>query len=123
VFLIVYGICILLSLIGVVLGASNFAAGPVHYPRFVLVLWFLMNLALFVAIALHLAYYAIEIWNGDEGGIIALYVIFVLFPLIGGGIALLVNTHFGWFSASTLAALLICGVIDILMIRSGRGEG
>jgi hypothetical protein len=120
-FLIGYAICLLFALVGVILGTINFAAGPVQYPGLVLALWLLANLAIFAAIALHLAYYGIQLWDeSKDQGTMMMYIFLVVFPLLGVGITLLVNKHFGWFSASTLAALLLCGMIDLLMIRGGK---
>jgi hypothetical protein len=120
VFIIAYGISIVLSLAGVVLGAINFAAGPVRYPSYVLVLWLLTDILLFVAVALHLAYYGIEMGSNGGGEVLGAYALLVGGSVIGGGIALLVNKHFGWFSASALAILVVCGVIDVILAQRGK---
>lgn len=118
VFLIPYGICVLFSFIGVVLGAINFAAGPVHYSGLILVLWFLMDIVALVGIILHLVYFGIEIAaeEGEPYAMTAMYALFVGLPVTWASIALLTGKHFGWFSACELAALVTCGVIDAVMI-------
>lgn len=120
--LIAYGFCLLLALAGVVLGAINFASGPVHYPGFVLVLWLLADIILFAIVALHLLFYGIDLGRHDDGDLAytGMYCLFIVLPLTWAGIALLVNKHFGWFSAGALAALIVCGVIDALMIAESR---
>ncbi len=120
VFLIPYGICILFSVIGVVLGAINFAAGPVHYSGVVLVLWFLMNIVSLVGIVLHITYFGIEMARaeGEPYTTSGMYALFVGGGVTLASIALLAGKHFGWFSACALAALVVCGVIDVIIANS-----
>ncbi len=115
---IAYVVCIVLSLVGVVLGAINFAAGPVTYPGIVLVLWLLVDILLFGAIFLHLLYYVVEVGRSGELGVpfSALYVVVVVVPILGSGMVLLVHKHFGFFSAGALVAFVLCSIIDAARI-------
>jgi hypothetical protein len=100
---------------GVILGAINFAAGPVHYPGFVLVLWLLANIFLFAVVVVHMIYYLVELGRCDNIGPAILIGMLLCVPLVLVGIASLVVRHYGWFSIGSLAALVLCIVINVFV--------
>jgi len=124
VFLIPYGICLLFSFIGVVLGAINFVAGPVHYSGVVLVLWFLMDIVAFIGIILHLAYFGFEAaMREDNPPMLTIFFSLIIGVFVAwGSISMLTGKHLGWFSACALAVLVVCGVIDAVMISIASNE-
>lgn len=118
--LVVLGLAIFLSLVGVSLGANNFMNGPAHYPAWVLTTWFIVDILLLVLLLLHLVLLGIasivEDNSGEAtGGLIGMGLII----LIGGGIALN-GKHLAWISLFELLFLIAAVIIDVVFLMHMR---
>lgn len=116
------GIFVLLSLIGIILGAINYVGGPITYPTWVLAPWFVVDVILIVCTILYsflffsvLAFIATTD-EGETAASIAMIGIPIVVFVAGG--LMLISKHFAWVSLFAFFILLTCLIIDVLFLTA-----
>lgn len=111
---VVLGVCMLLSIVGVALGALNFVS-PMYYPAWLLASWLVVNILVGLVIlsyVIRLAFLVISRVAGNEAPAVAIVFLLGGGVLLGTWIPMLTGKHFGWFSISSLVLLVALVIIE-----------
>ena len=112
---------LILSLIGIILGAINYVGGPVTYPTWTLTIWFVVNVFLTICVVLYSLFFMgladfIDEKN-DLAGLEVFLILGAIASFVLGGI-LLGTKHFAWISLFSFLILLACLIVDVLFLRA-----
>jgi hypothetical protein len=115
----VMGVAMCIALTGIVCGAMNFVGSSIHYPTFILALWFVADLLLMIGVLVHIVVGISAFVDFDDsddiGGFFAM-----LFVFCGLGLGLtwylLAAKHFAWLSLILFLLLTTLTVLDVWAI-------